>query len=84
MGEMREPIPLCGKDFLHFPYMQASQANIEALYRTEVWVKSSCLPYATNAPPISHKIAVASFLLITQPAAAVAPAAAVVALVRAQ
>ena len=77
MSEMREPIPLCGKDFLHFSYMQASQANIEALYRTEVWVKRSCLHCATNAPPISHKIAVASFLLITQPVA-------VVALVRAQ
>jgi hypothetical protein len=28
-----EHIPLCGNRFLHFSYMHASQAYLEALYR---------------------------------------------------
>jgi len=34
-------IPSCGNDFLHFSYMQASQANLEALYRICFGVEAS-------------------------------------------
>ena len=32
-------IPLCSNDFMHFSYMQASQANLKALYYILIDIK---------------------------------------------